>query len=341
MHEKTYERRVAEQIAQYAATVNMHDLPEIFHLWSNSFIAPGIEQVFGVRSINDIYVNAFIEAIANGGGRRILSIGCGDGSIEICIANALLARGFSDFQVVGSDLSPILLARFQERIQSENLTEYCIAKEVDLNSMSDLGRFSMIMANHSLHHIEALEQLFENSWALLEERGIFATCDMIGRNGHMRWMESEIIIQSIWSLLEPKQRFHAQLKRYEERYRNHDCSVEGFEGIRAQDILPLMLERFHPYRFFGAGGFVDLLVDRGYGHSFDPHSERDRSMILFLGQLNDMLLDAKVITPTMMFAWFTKDDRGEVYYRNRRAVESVRKPDVDPCWVRHYADFVG
>ena len=37
----SYEERVQAQIAQYANTVNMQDLPAIFSVWSMEFIAPG------------------------------------------------------------------------------------------------------------------------------------------------------------------------------------------------------------------------------------------------------------------------------------------------------------
>ena len=135
-------------------------------------------------------------------------------------------------------------------------------------------------------------------------------------------------------LLDPKQRYQIQLQRYEERYINHDCSTVGFEGIRAQDILPLLLETFRPYRFMATGGFVDLVVDRGYGHGFDHGSDRDVNMIRFLGRLNDMMLDAGTVKPTWMMAWFTKDKRGEFFYRDRRARFCVRQPGHSPDWTR-------
>jgi SAM-dependent methyltransferase len=334
LSEISYEDRVKSQIAQYAETVNMHDLPEIFHLWSNGFIAPGLQQVFGTSSIDECYALAYMEARERGGAGRILSIGCGDGAVEIRIAKHLIGLGITDFSFVGADLSPILLGHFRAAVFKEGLQRHMEAVEADLNKIDVPGEFAVIMANHALHHIEGLEQLFAYSKARLKDGGIFATCDMIGRNGHMRWPEAEAVLQAVWPLLDPKQRYQIQLRRYEERYVNHDCSTEGFEGIRAQDILPLILESFHPYKFMAAGGFVDLLVDRGYGHGFDRKLERDAGIIRFLGNLNDMMLDAGMITPTWMMGWLTKDDCGEVFYRNRRARSSVRPANASPDWVR-------
>ena len=68
-----------------------------------------------------------------------------------------------------------------------------------------------------------------------------------------------------------------------------------------------MLERFFPVKFFGFGGFIDVVVDRCYGHGFDVNDPKDVALIRFLGDLNDFLLDRGVIKPTMMLAYFSKE----------------------------------
>jgi hypothetical protein len=193
------------------------------------------------------------------------------------------------------------------------------------------------MANHSLHHIVDLEGIFAFIHKALLPHGIFATSDMIGRNGHMRWAETEAVLQAVWPLLTEKQKFHHQLLRPNpDRFEDFDCSGEGFEGIRAQDILYLILNSFKPYRFFGYGGFVDVLVDRGFGHGFDATDEQQRAFIMTLAKLNEMMLDSGMIKPTVMSAYFTKDDRGERCYHGRTAVRSLRLPFDDPQWVKHH-----
>ena len=54
-------------------------------------------------------------------------------------------------------------------------------------------------------------------------------------------------------------RFNQQLQRYEEIYLNYDCSVDGFEGIRSQDILPLLLQNFHFDVFVAFANVIDPL----------------------------------------------------------------------------------
>jgi hypothetical protein len=113
-------------------------------------------------------------------------------------------------------------------------------------------------------------------------------------------------------MLNDREKWHAQLKRLDDTFTDHDCSTEGFEGVRAQDILPLILARFHPYKFFGTGGFIDPFVDRGYGRAYDASKPEDVEWIKFISRLNDIMLDAGSVKPTVMYAYFTKTLEGRL-----------------------------
>lgn len=330
-----YDRKVQQQIDQYV-TEAIHDLPDIFHVWSHEFIRPGFLSVFGIESVNDFYAEA-VREVSQDFSRtvRILSVGCGDGTVEIELANSLRAQG-ADFRLDGADLSPVLIDRFRGSVDANGLGGCVFPTVEDLNRVSGGEQYDVVMANHSLHHIMDLEKIFDFIWEVLAPQGIFATSDMIGRNGHMRWPETEVMLQAIWPLLSEKQRFHHQLLQSQlDGFRDFDCSHEGFEGIRAQDILYLILNKFHPYKFFGYGGFVEVLVDRGFGHGFNAEDEKHRAFITAFAKINDMMLDSGMIKPTIMTAYFTKDDRGEIAYRGRTARSSLRLPFETPSWVAY------
>ena len=247
------------------------------------------------------------------------------------------SRVAADFQLIGADLSPVLIDRFQDKVREAGLENRVFPRVQDLNMVSPDEQYDVVMANHSLHHIVDLEGVFAFIDQALFPHGIFATCDMIGRNGHMRWPETEAILQAVWPLLSDKQKFHHQLLRHHpDRFEDFDCSGEGFEGIRAQDILYLILNRFKPYKFFGYGGFVDVLADRGFGHGFNAEDEQHRAFITAWAKINEMMLDAGMIKPTVMSAYFTKDDRGEIAYHGRTAQKSLRLPFDDPAWAIYH-----
>ena len=337
MSDGSYEDRIAAQISQYAETIDMHALPESFHIWSNASIRPALEKVFGTASIDEAYALAYINALpAPQDQGYALSVGCGDGSVEIRVAELLVQKGYSNFHFRCVDVSPILLGNFRVALSQRGLEEHFELVETDINTLEIEGRYNMVMANHSLHHVLALEHVSMYIRDHLDENGVFATCDMIGRNGHMRWPESAAVVNALWPTLDARQKYHAQLGRYDETFNDHDCSTEGFEGVRAQDILALILKDFYPYRFVGAGGFVDMMVDRGYGHGYDVSDETVRLKVSMMANLNDILLDSGTLKPTWMMAYFTRDDRGEIFYRDRRAFNCVRSPDSDPGWTRFY-----
>jgi SAM-dependent methyltransferase len=330
-----YASKVAAQIAQFAQTVNMHELPNSFHIWAHYYMFPPLAEIFGAKTIDDIYISSFIEAMAGvKAGGRILSIGCGYGDLEIRIAKALVAQGWRDVVIDCADISPVLIERVAADAAKQSVARNINPLVADLNAIDLPHRYDMIMANHSLHHIVGLERLFDFSFDHLADNGLFATVDVIGRNGHMRWPETAAFIKALWGILDEKKKYHVLLSRFSETFLDHDCSTEGFEGIRAQDILPLMLKKFRPYKFYAAGGIADLVFDRGYGHGFDV--EKDKELIHFICQLNELLLDADVIKPTTMMASFSRTNRGEICYRDRRAAKCVRNPAAPPDWTRYY-----
>ncbi|MDX1412519.1 MAG: hypothetical protein R3351_10205, partial [Nitrospirales bacterium] len=154
-----------------------------------------------------------------------------------------------------------------------------------------------------------LETLFDKISYGLRGNGCFLTMDIIGRNGHMRWPEALEVVNAIWSSLPDKYKYHHLLKHFEEKYENRDYSIDGgFEGVRAQDILPLLIDRFDFALFFAFGNLVDVFLDRGFGPNFEIHREQDRIIIDFIASLDESLIENGVITPCHLIAELRKRD---------------------------------
>ena len=135
---------------------------------------------------------------------------------------------------------------------------------------------------------------------------------MIGRNGHVRWPEAMEIIQEFWLTLSRQYRYNQRFRRYEERFEDWDCSHEGFEGIRSQDVLPLLLEFFHFQLFIGFGNLIDPFVDRAFGPNFDPKVAWDRSFIDDVQERDEQEMARGRIKPTHMLAVMGKAPAGRV-----------------------------
>ena len=81
-----------------------------------------------------------------------------------------------------------------------------------------------------------------------------------------------------------------------------DCSHEGFEGIRAQDILPLLIQDFYFETFVAFGNIVNVFVDRSFGPNFDLSAAADKDFIDEVSRIDEEMLEKGVVKPTQMIA---------------------------------------
>jgi len=302
----TYAQQVQSQIAQYQDCDDIHDLPPVYHAWSAKHLQPRFEQVLGVAGVPELYALQIAAAVAATGRREVVSLGAGDCTVEIAVAK-LLGQGGLRVRLRCLELSPVLLARGREAVAAAGLSDVLILEERDLNGWRAERPLAAVMAHHALHHLVELEALFDEVRRAIAGGGRFVTCDMIGRNGHMRWPEALELVQALWKRLPSAYRVNRQLRRHEESFDNFDCSREGFEGIRAQDILPLLVERFGFLHFLGYGNLADVLVERSFGPNFSPERSADLAFIDHVQALNDRLVDEGRLKPTMMAAVMQAD----------------------------------
>jgi hypothetical protein len=269
--------------------------------------------------------------------RRIASLGAGDCAIEIKIAKRIAEKGVTDFELVCYELSPVLADRGRAAIAAAGLERSLKVVAQDLNAAVPIdGVLAGFMAHHSLHHIVGLELLFDMVRDRLDGQGSFVVSDMIGRNGHARWPETLGLVREIWERLPNHLKFDRMYGREDRWFENRDCSIEGFEGIRAQDILPLLLQRFTFDKFVAWGGLVDVFVDRCFGPNYRTESVTDRAFLDGLKAVEDRLLRTGQITPTSMIAVLAKPGRKPVESLTdlspascvRQTAPSFRPPEI-------------
>ena len=107
-------------------------------------------------------------------------------------------------------------------------------------------------------------------------------------------------MQPFWNELPPAYRYNRLLDRDEPTFINHDCSTSGFEGIRAQDILPLLCERFGFEFFFSYGNIIFPFIDRSFGHNFQAGEDWDRDFIDRVHERDEQGMFAGELTPSSM-----------------------------------------
>jgi SAM-dependent methyltransferase len=298
-----YQTRVAAEAAWFSDRVNVHDLPAIFHYWSNRYLRPTLE-TFGFSNPDQFYAHYLARASAEAKTRpaRFISIGAGNCDTEIRVAQLLIAQGISDFVLECLELNASMLERGEAMARDAGVAQQVRPVSGDFNAWKAQGKYDAVMANQSLHHVSNLEGLFSAIQSALPVHGRLITSDIIGRNGHLRWPEALALVQEFWRELPSSYRFNLQLKRDEPEFLDWDCSQESFEGIRAQDILPLLIDRFDFEFFYGFANVIDPFIDRSFGHHFDADSAHDRAFIDRLHERDEGEILAGRITPTHMMA---------------------------------------
>ena len=300
-----YDQKIERELAMYEKQEKVHDLPNIYHYWSNKFLTPILAEA-GFQSVESFFVENLLEAKRRTGRSSVYfaSIGAGNCDLEVNVAKHLTSSGCHDFVLECVEINPAMLDRGRKLAFEHNVSANIKFVEADFNAWRASRKYDAVIANQSLHHVTELEHLYDQIRAALHEKGSFVISDMIGRNGHQRWPESLEVVHRFWKELPYNYKFNVLLKRHEEVYENWDCSREGFEGVRAQEVLPLLLDRFKCETFIGFGSAIDIFVDRCFGHNFDPSVEWDRTFIDRVHAEDEMGLLQGKLTPTHMMAVF-------------------------------------
>lgn len=316
----TYEDRLAEETSTFQEQADIHELPDIYHYWSNKFLRPELER-FGYSGPNDFFRKELLALAGRTDGPiRLISIGAGNCDLELDLAVQLRNAGVHDFTMTCTDIATAMLKRGELAAARLGLLENVSFEQADANSLRPEGSYHAVIANQSLHHVVDLEHLFDVVSQAIGTEGVFLTSDIIGRNGHMRWPEAFAIVQEFWSELPRRKRFNLQLERYERKFLDWDCSKEAFEGIRAQDILPLLVERFHFEFFFAYANVIDPFIDRSFGFHFDPGKPEDRAFIDRVHARDEAELRSGNIKPTHMIAKLSR----------RTHVKTIHQPGMPP-----------
>ena len=321
-----YAQRVLAEQATFKDCLDVNDLPAIYHYWSNTYLRPKLEGL-GYSYPEDFFAKSFATCGLDRPERRLLSIGAGNCDTEVRTAQLLVSRGVTNFTIECIDFNRAMLDRGRLLADREGLGAKLEMTIADFNTWEPDGKYDGVMANQSLHHVLDLEHLFDAIARAMAPGALFLTSDMIGRNGHQRWPEALEIVEELYAQIPRKYRYNHQRRVFEEKFVNVDCSTAGFEGIRAQDILPLLVERFHFDTFAPFANVIDPFIDRAFGHNFDQDAEWDRAFIDNVHARDEEAMRIGRIKPTHLIAAMCLDRPSKPrFLDDRPPAECIRRP---------------
>ena len=333
--EDPYAARLQFEVASYTACQDSNDLPPIFHYWTNAHIVPLLEP-FGFRNAIEFFCVYTSRACAGAPGRtiQIASVGAGDCASEVQVARRLVDSGVTNFRFECVDVNASVLERGRVAAAAAGVEAHFQFTATDLNAWAPTARYDIVLAIQFLHHVVELERLFASVRRVLAPGGRFLIDDMVGRNGHRRWPEALAVVEELWRELPEPYRFNHKTQRVDAQYDDIDWSGSGFEGVRAQDIMPLLLRHFHFEFAFGFANVIDPFVDRAYGGNFDPEREWDRAFIDRVHALDMEGIESGRLKPTHVLAALSAQPIDRVTVYKHLTPEFVtRWPDPGP-WRR-------
>lgn len=119
-----------------------------FHDKLHESSAALIQETALFRRVHDRSARDFLNRTGIGRSHRVLSLGCGDGSIE---------RRLAPFvgEIVGVDVSPVAIAHAVEKAAKAGLTNLTfVASDAGLMNLNEFGTFECVAAFAFLHHLD-------------------------------------------------------------------------------------------------------------------------------------------------------------------------------------------
>ena len=302
-------RALAERVAFRVIPQYQGDtLPPMFLYWAQRHVAPLLRPL-GVESPEDLVWQQAVRACGRRpDGAEIVSLGSGACALEVRLAMRLRDAGHA-CRVRCVDFNPALLARGQALARREGVDDRMLFDVLDCNETFVLPRHDVIVVNQFLHHVEQVGEFCASMQRCLAPDGVIVASDLVGRNGHALWPDTDRIVQAHWQRLPPAKTYDRYFARRTTHYRSVDHAAYSNEGIRAQDVVAHLAGAFAFESFITFGAAIIPFVERRVGFNFSVDDAEDRAFIDALADLDARNIAARLYPAVNMIAVLRHLDR--------------------------------
>lgn len=120
-----YQQKINNELSFYQDCLDVHNLPDIFHYWSNKYLRPKQEQ-FGFSNPDDFFVSQCLAQSKRHPSLNILSIGAGNGELEVHLAKQLKLNEYNNFTITCLDINSQMLERSQQAAHKAEVDQHII-----------------------------------------------------------------------------------------------------------------------------------------------------------------------------------------------------------------------
>ncbi len=220
------------------------------------------------------FVQLLVERARLGKPVKVLSLCAGAARIEAAYAAHLGANVEWSLIDINSDLLRLASSQFPPDIKLDLI-------EANINDVQYSGeKWDIIMCISALHHVIELEKVMKFCYLSLNADGEFWSLgESIGRNGNRLWPEARDRANAIFKNLPEKYRINSHSLQVDELLPDNDYSVGCFEGIRSEDIEPIIDVWFQQVDVFRANCFLWRLVNLAYNDNYNLNDECDINLV--------------------------------------------------------------
>jgi SAM-dependent methyltransferase len=176
------------------------------------------------------------------------------------------------------DLNENLLTKARRQFSPAASVEFLVG---DINKIGEMGKeWDIIMCVSGLHHVVELERVVSFiSQSLAKDGEFWLIGEYVGKSGNRLHHAAQMEADRIFSTLPPKYRFNQHLNSIDMYLPRNDYSIDCFEGIRADEIEPIIASQFYPKHIDKNNSFLWRLVNLAYADNYDLRDEKDLKIL--------------------------------------------------------------
>ncbi len=293
---------IREKIAKYWATKeNTSDrYGKGFHWVESDLVQKMINRKTSGKKDQDMF-SYFIDKYLseNRGEYEGFSLGCGTGGAERRVQSQNIFRNLE-----AVDISEGAIEQARDLAKKERLN---ISYRVDdLNNIRlPKGKYDVVIANSSLHHIENLEHIFQEIVGSLKENGLVFVSEFVGPS-QFQYTEKQVsIINEILEIL--PEIYRKSVTNGELKPRFSAPSVEFMnetdpsEAIRSAEIVGLLEKYFEVVEKKNFGGTLLHMLLQDIVGNFDSKNPKDATALNLIIYIEDLLIREKIIQSDFIF----------------------------------------
>jgi len=208
-----------------------------------------------------------------------LSLGCGYGIVE----REGIALGIAE-RFDGYDIAPEAVEVAREEAERAGVAARIRYETADLNEIElEPGRYGAVFGAQTIHHIEALEHLFDQVHRSLAPDGLFVVNEYVGPARFQFPDEWLALMNELLAALPESHRRNLRDGSIKSEVVRPSADavvdVDPSESIRSDEILGLLEERFEVVYRADFGGTLLQFVLSDIAGNFDPEEPRDVALI--------------------------------------------------------------